>query len=94
MECNYMALIQGCVATGMKFKEKGQVVNMSRSGIFMLLRHAIPECNEVSVRIVFPTGMLEYGSSKLATVGTVVRREYQEDGAFGIAVKFQNYRIF
>ena len=69
------------------------VVNLSRSGIFMLLERAIPECDEVSIRIVFPTGMLEFGSSKLATVGKVVRRENREDGAFGVAIKFQNYRI-
>jgi PilZ domain len=93
MECSYQALVQGRDENGMRFKQKGEAVNLSRSGIFLILDGAIPECQEVSIRIILPTGHLEYGSSKLATVGTVVRRENRQDGALGIAIKFQNYRI-
>ena len=86
-------MIQGQDGSGKKFKEKGRVVNLSRNGVFLLLNQVIPDCYEVSLHIAFPTGILEYGSSKLATTGTVVRRELCLDGTFGVAIKFQNVRF-
>jgi len=93
MKCNYPAMVQGQDGTGKKFNNKGRVVNLSRSGIFVLLNQAITDCSEVSVHIAFPTGILEYGSSKLATTGSVVRRELSQDGTFGVAISFQNVRF-
>jgi len=93
IKCNYVATIQGRDGSGKKFKEKGRVLNLSRSGIFLILNQAIPDCDEVLVRITFPTGILEYGSSKLATTGTVVRRELCLDGNFGVAINFQKFRF-
>jgi hypothetical protein len=93
IECNYAAMIQGQDGSGKKFKEKGRVVNISRSGIFLITNQAIPECYEVSIQIALPTGVLEYGSSKLAMTGTVVWRELCLDGNFGVAIKFQNFRF-
>jgi hypothetical protein len=93
MKCNYPAMIQGQDGGGKKFKEKGRVVNLSRGGNFVLLNQPIPDCYEVSVHIALPTGILEYGSSKLVTNGTVVRREPCLDGTFGVAIKFQNVRF-
>jgi hypothetical protein len=93
MMCDYRVLLQGRDGNGKKFKEEGRAVNMSRSGILVLLNRGIPECHNISLWVVLPTGILEFGSSKLATVGTVVRSEPVEDGAFGIAIKFKNYRL-
>ena len=93
MECNYPALVQGSNVSGEKFKEEGKVVNLSRSGIFVLLNQAIPDYYEVSARIDLPTGIAEFGSSRLTTIGTVVRSEPRGDGAFGVAIKFQHFQI-
>ena len=93
MKCNYPAVVQGYDYDGKKFKEKGRVINLSRSGIYVLLNQAIPDCNEASIRIALPTGILEFGTSKLDTSGTVVRREQRVDGASGVAIKFQNVRF-
>jgi hypothetical protein len=93
MKCNYPAVVQGQVNGGKKFREEGRVINLSRCGIYMVLNQVIPDGKEVSIRIALPTGMLEFGSSKLATSGTVVRSESRLDGTFGVAIKFQNYRI-
>ena len=93
MECDYPVIIQGREIGGTKFKEKGRVINLSRNGMFVLLDEAIPDCVEVSVQIILFTGCEEFQSSKLATTGTVVRRENIYDEAFGIAIKFQRFRI-
>ena len=92
MKCNYPAKIQGREGNGKKFEETGRVVNMSRNGIFVLMNRAISDSYQVSVQIALPTGILEYGSSKLITTGTVVRTEPCPDGTFGVAIKFQNVR--
>jgi hypothetical protein len=92
MKCNYPAKIQGREGNGKRFEETGRVVNMSRNGIFMLMNRAILDSYQVSVQIALPTGILEYGSSKLITTGTVVRSEPFPDGTFGVAIKFQNVR--
>lgn len=93
MKCNYQARVQGLGYDGKKFGEEGRVTNLSRSGIFVLLNQAIPDGNEVSIRIALPTGILEFGTSRLATSGTVVRSEPNLEGAFGVAIKFQNVRF-
>ena len=93
MKCNYPAVIQGSDSSGLKFEENGKVINMSRSGVFMVLNKPIPDCREVLVRILIPTGILEIGSSKLSMVGTIVRLDALDTGAIGVAIKFNNYRI-
>ena len=92
MKCNYAAVVKGHDTSGKKFMQEGRVVNLSRSGIYVLLTQAIPDCHEISIKIALPTGFLDFGSSKLATTGTVVRRETGADGVFGVAIKFQNVR--
>jgi hypothetical protein len=93
MKCNYPAKVQGHDGNGKKFIEEGSVVNLNRSGILVLLNRAILDCYEVSVRIALPTEFLEFGTSKLATRGTMVRCEPRPNGVPGVAIKFQHYRI-
>jgi hypothetical protein len=93
IKCNYAAMIQGQDGSGKKFEEKGRVMNLSHSGIFLILNQAIPDCDKVTVHIAFPTGILEYGTSKLATTGTVMRKEVCVDANLGIAIKLQNFRF-
>jgi hypothetical protein len=94
MKCNYPAMIEGQDGAGKKFKENGRMVNLSRSGIFVLVSQAIPDCHEVTVHIVLPPGVQEYESSKLTMTGKVVRSEPCLDGTFGVAIKFQKVHFF
>jgi hypothetical protein len=93
MQCAYHALVNGYSHNGTKFEENGTVLNLSASGAYLLLNHSIKDGQDLSVRIAFPTGSLEWGSSKLATKGIVVRTEDLSEGVIGIAVMFQHYRF-
>ena len=93
MKCNYPVMLQSHDRLGKKFMEEGRVVNLSRSGIFVLMKRTIPDGNPVSVRIAMPTGYLEFGTAKLTTNGTVVRCEPCSDGSYGVAITFERYRM-
>ena len=85
--------MRGRDAQGKKYEETARVINLSSSGIFVLIGRLIQPGEEVSVRITLPTGSLTWGTSKLATIGNVVRSELQSDEAVGIAIKFQAYKF-
>ena len=91
--CNFAAVVRGRDEKGREFEENARVVNMSASGIYMLLNRSIGAGEQLSVRIALPTGSLKLGSSKLLTDGHVVRAEPHATGAMGIALKFNNYRF-
>ena len=91
--CDYPAIVKGRDAEGVKFAENARVINLSASGILAVTQHPIQNDTEVHVKIALPTGSLEWGISKLATNGNVVRNEIQSDGTVGIAIKFQNYKF-
>jgi len=93
LNCDYPAVVKGYDAQGVKFAEKARVINLSTSGIFVVTKRSIRNETEVYVKIAFPTGSLEWGTSKLATSGKVVRNEFQSDGSVGIAIKFQSYKF-
>jgi hypothetical protein len=93
MKCTYPAMIRGCTSDGKKFEENGTVLNLSASGAYVLINHMIEVGQELSVKIALPTGSLEWGSSKLATSGVVVRTEYLSEEVLGIAILFQHYRF-
>jgi len=78
---------------GKKFEENATVLNLSASGVYVLLNRSIQKGQDVSLRIAFPTGSLELGSSKLATTGVVVRTEPLTVGQLGVAVMIHNYRF-
>ncbi|MGD0612075.1 MAG: PilZ domain-containing protein [Anaerolineales bacterium] len=92
MKCAYRAMVRGSV-NGKKFEENGTVLNLSASGAYVLLNHMIDKGQDLSIKIVFPTGSLECGGSKLAANGVVVRTEGLSEGVLGIAVMFQHYRF-
>jgi hypothetical protein len=92
-KCAYQAIVRGGCGNGKKFEENATVLNLSACGLYVVLPRFIQEGQELSVKIAFPTGSLERGTSKLATNGVVVRIEPFSEGVLGIAIKFQNYRF-
>jgi hypothetical protein len=93
INCNYPAIVKGRDTLGKKFAEKGRVISLSSSGIFMVTNRSIQNNAEVHVKIAFPTGSLEWGTFKLATVGVVVRTDFLSERVIGVAIKFQHYRF-
>jgi len=93
MECAYPAIVRGYSLDGMKFEENATVLNLSASGVYVLLNRFIKKGQDLSVKIAFPTSSLELGSSKLATKGVVVRTEALSEGVLGIGIKFQRRRF-
>ena len=93
MKCAYAALVKGSSFDGKNFEENGTVLNLSASGAYVLLNRIIKRGQDLSIKIVLPTGSLELGSSKIATKGTVVRTEGVSEGVLGVALNFQHYRF-
>ena len=93
MKCSYSAMVRGCSLDGKKFEENATVLNLSAGGVYMLINRFINKGQDLSVKIAFPTGSLEWGSSKLATNGVVVRTEALSEEVLGIAIKFQRRRF-
>ncbi len=91
--CDYAAMVSGFDAQGKKYAEPGRVINLSASGLYVVLNLAIKNGEELSLRVAVPTGVLELGTSKLAIKGIVVRSEPQTDGVFGVAIKLSHYRF-
>ena len=91
--CAYPAIVHGCSIDGKKLEENATVLNLSVSGIYVKLNCYIQNGQELSVKIAFPTGSLELGTSKLAIKGVVVRGEPYSEGVFGVAIKLIHYRF-
>jgi hypothetical protein len=92
IKCAYPAVVRGCAANGKKFEENATVINLSASGIYMLINRYVDKGQELSVKIAFPTGSLKWGTSNLATTGVVVRIDFLEN-VIGVAIKFQHYKF-
>ena len=93
MKCAYPAIVRGCSNDRKKFEENATVLNLSTSGIYMLVNRFIQEGQGLSVKIAFPTGSLKWGTAKLFTAGVVVRTDFLSEGLMGAAIKFQHYRF-
>jgi hypothetical protein len=93
MKCAYPAMVLWHSQDKKKFEENGTVLNLSASGVYVMLNRKIENEQELSVKIAFPTGSLELGSSKLNTSGVVVRTETISEGVLGIAIQLQRYRF-
>jgi hypothetical protein len=93
MKCAYHAMVRGLSKIGKKFEENATVINLSASGAYLLLNRFIDLGQDLSVKIAFPTGSLELGSSNLSTKGIVVRKETLSEGVIGIAIQLQRYRF-
>ena len=92
IKCAYPAMVRGCSIDGKKFEENATVLNMSASGVYLLVNRFIEKGQELSVKIAFPSGSLKWGSSKLVTTGVVGRTDFLE-GTMGVAIKFHHYRF-
>jgi hypothetical protein len=90
---DYPARIRGYTSNGKLFEEVGRAINLSRSGVYILLNREIPNGSKLSILITFPNGLLKIGTSKLAVPGVVVRGETHSDTVYGIGVKFDDYRF-
>lgn len=93
IKCAYQAIVRGCIINGKKFEENATVLNLSAGGAYVLINLFIQMGRDLSIKIAFPTGSLKWGTSKLATVGVVVRIDAISEGVLGIAIKFQHYRF-
>lgn len=93
VKCEYSAIVRGSFQDGKKFEEYAIVTNLSACGAYLLLSRNIEVGQILSMKIAFPTGSLDLGSSKLAATGLVVRTEIQSESVLGIAIEFQNYRF-
>jgi hypothetical protein len=93
INCSYPAIIRGYCASGKKFEESGTILNLGPGGAYLTVNRTIDIGQDLSVRIAFPTGSLEWGSTKLATAAVVVRTEPVSEGVLGVAIKFQHYRF-
>ena len=93
INCNYPAVVKGSDVLGKDYEDKAKAVNLSVSGIYLLIFRPIMVNSELAVTVAFPTGTLNLKSSRLATNGKVVRCEIKPNGAYGIAIKFDRYRF-
>ncbi len=91
--CNFAAIVKGRDERGREFEENARVINLSASGIYMLLNRSLEDGQQLNVRIALPTGSLKMGTSRLVTEGLVIRGESLSMGVMGIAVKFNHYRF-
>jgi hypothetical protein len=93
MECNYTAMVKGQLPNGRYFEENATVHNLSASGVFMTVNRFITKGQDLSLKIAFPTGSLEWGSVKLNSSGVVVRTEALNEELLGVAIKFGHYQF-
>jgi hypothetical protein len=93
INCDFPALVRGRDPLGKKFEENARVINLSTSGIYVLVHRSIQPGDVLSLRIALPTGSLRWGTSNLSANGIVVRNELQSDGVTGIAIKFMTYKF-
>ena len=91
--CEYSAIVRGSSPDGKKFEEIVTVLNLCATGAYLLINRNIETGQKLSVKIAFPTGSLDFGSSKLATKAVVTRTETYSEGVLGIAIKFLHYRF-
>lgn len=93
IECDYLAVVEGMNGNGYRFQANAQLVNLSATGLFMLVHRDLTYGSRITVTIHLTDPSLNPDAPRLATNGIVVRTEPGLAGACGIAIKFQNYRF-
>lgn len=93
MVCQYPAIVHGSDSQGKKYRECGQLVNLSSNGMFLAVDRKIIPGEELSVIVRLTDSTQAEEAPKLAVSGVVIRAESQFDGGFGIAVRFHRYRF-
>ena len=91
--CDCPAIIQCDEMPGVNFNDECRLLNLSASGLYVMLNRNFEHGSKVSVTVNLTNSITDPDAPKLATKGTVVRIEPQADGCCGIAVKFHNYRF-
>ena len=93
IECDYQAIVESTNGGGEKYKDDGILLNLSASGLFLILDHDVLCGSRISVTIQLTDSRINPEAPKLAINGIVVRTEPRNPGEYGIAVKFNNYRF-
>lgn len=94
INCKYSAIVQGNSQNGEEFEEIARVKNLSTGGAYLLINRKVEVGQRLSLRIVLPTGSLEFGSSRLSiNAANVLRTELVAKDVLGVAINFQNYRF-
>jgi hypothetical protein len=87
--CNFPATLESLRFPESDCIEEVRVVKWSSSGVLVLADQFYRKNAEVRVKIALTSGALEWGVSRLAAYGNVVRNELHCDGTISIAIKFQ-----
>jgi hypothetical protein len=93
INCDCAAIVEGIDVDGIKYNDEGRLINLSASGLLMLVNRDIESGTKLSITVLFSNSQIDIGAPKLATNGIVVRKEPQTNGTCGVAVKFHNYRF-
>jgi len=91
--CDYAGIVRGRFSDGKKFEEIVKVLNLSAGGAYLTINRSVEVGQILTVKISFPTGSLDYGSSNITTRAIVVRTELYAEGVLGVAVQFLNFRF-
>ena len=95
VEAAYPVRLKGIESGGRRFKEETLVENLSSGGLYLRLTRAVPIGSDVALvaRLSITPEEIATGV-RLAARGTVLRVEPQPDGVYGVAVKFNQRRVF
>jgi hypothetical protein len=93
ISCDYPAIVNGIDFEGNTYSDQGKLVNLSASGLFMLVNRDIEQGSKLSVTVNLCNSLMDTDVPKLTTNGIVVRTEPQKDGSCGVAIKFFQYRF-
>lgn len=93
INCDYPAIVEGYDVDGSIYNDQAKLVNLSASGLFMLLNRDLVAGSKLSVTVHLCSSLVDANTPKIATNGIVVRSEHQSNGTHGIAVKFYHYRF-
>jgi hypothetical protein len=91
--CDYPAIVKGSDLQENMYEENGQLANLSRGGLYMLVNRYFEYNAKLSVTIHLAGAPIDEDIPKLATKGIVVRTEQKTNGTYGVAIKFEQYRF-
>jgi hypothetical protein len=92
--CDYAGIVRGRLSDGKKFEEIVKVLNLSAAGAYLTINRSVEVGQILTVKISFPTGSLDYGSSTITTRAIVVRTELYAEGVLGVGIQFLNFRFY
>ncbi len=91
--CEYPAVVRGQDGQGKKFEDAATLVNLSRTGLYLLVQGAYAQGDQVVVTITLTNPTLEMDPPRLTASGTIVRTEPQPDERVGLAIQIQHFRF-